>query len=160
MTTTYSARAAAALAGITLRQLQWWDERGIVVAGVASKNHRVYSPEAVTLLRVVAELRRKRCPFEDIRRVIQYLKHELAPALEEAGRASLYLLFDGWHAWLENDPVAMFRRAVTIKSGGFYVVEIEPPEAAPHDAASSACFVVGETQGENTHADRPQTRTA
>ena len=48
------------LTGITPRQLQWWDERGIVVPQREGRR-RLYSFDDVTEVAVICALRRKGC---------------------------------------------------------------------------------------------------
>ena len=46
------------LTGITARQLQWWDERGLVVPSREGRN-RLYSSDDLAEIAVLSELRRK-----------------------------------------------------------------------------------------------------
>jgi lipopolysaccharide transport system ATP-binding protein len=57
------------LTGITPRQLQWWDESGIV-APQREGRRRLYSADDVTEVAVICALRRKGFPLQRVRRII------------------------------------------------------------------------------------------
>ena len=91
------------LTGISLRQLQWWDERGIVVP--ARDGHkRVYSLDDLAEVAVICELRERGFSLQKIRRVIRFLQRELGKRLVETVRAAseYHLLTDGRHIFLED----------------------------------------------------------
>lgn len=73
--------AVAKLCGVSLRQLQWWDEQGLVVPGrvqrsAGSGSARVYSADDVRRVRVVGTLLRKGFTLRQVRVVLkQALKH-------------------------------------------------------------------------------------
>ena len=103
MQKTYTSRDVVQLTGISLRQLQWWDERGIVVP--ARDGHkRVYSLDDVTEVAVICELRVRGFSLQKIRRVIRFLQRELGRRLVETVRSAseYHLLTDGHHIFLEN----------------------------------------------------------
>ena len=54
----YTSGDVARIAGVSLRQLQWWDERG-VVSPRQEGHRRVYLNQEVVEVSVIAELRRK-----------------------------------------------------------------------------------------------------
>ncbi len=92
-----------ALTGITARQLQWWDERG-VVKPQRQGHRRLYSIENLTEIAVICELRRKGFSLQGVRKVMRYLERELGKGLAEiVGRNSdVHLLTDGKHLYLET----------------------------------------------------------
>ncbi|MGB8917988.1 MAG: MerR family transcriptional regulator [Candidatus Sulfotelmatobacter sp.] len=92
-----------ALTGITARQLQWWDERG-VVKPQRQGHRRLYSIENLTEIAVICELRRKGFSLQGVRKVMRYLERELGKGLAEiVGRNSdVHLLTDGTHLYLET----------------------------------------------------------
>jgi DNA-binding transcriptional MerR regulator len=93
------------LTGITGRQLQWWDERGIVVP--ARQGHRrVYSFEDLTEVAVICELRRKGFSLQRVRKVVRFLQKEFSKRLAETvgGSSSYHLLTDGRTLYLETSP--------------------------------------------------------
>ena len=58
----FTSKEVVALTGITARQLQWWDERGVVKP--AREGHRrLYSIQHLTEVGIICELRRKGSRF-------------------------------------------------------------------------------------------------
>lgn len=103
METTYSSSQVASLTGITLRQLQWWDEHGIVVPA-RDGHRRLYSPEDLAEIAVICELRRKGFSLQRVRKVMRFLQKELGRRLVETTLANseVHLLSDGKHLFLED----------------------------------------------------------
>lgn len=99
----YSSSDVARVANISLRQLQWWDERH-VVSPQHQGHKRVYSPEQVVEITVIAELRRKGFSLQKIRRVLRYLQREMGRRLGDVLSADshLHLLTDGKSIYLED----------------------------------------------------------
>ena len=93
------------LTGISARQLQWWDERGIVVPRRLG-HRRVYSFEDLTEVAVICELRRKGFSLQRVRKVIRFLEKEFGKRLAEtvSGSSNLHLLTDGQTLYLETSP--------------------------------------------------------
>jgi DNA-binding transcriptional MerR regulator len=100
----YSSSDVARIARVTLRQLQWWDERK-VVCPEHQGHRRLYSPEQVVEVTVIAELRRKGFSLQKIRRVLRYLQREMGRRLGEvlSPQSVLHLLTDGKSIYLEDD---------------------------------------------------------
>lgn len=93
------------LTGITARQLQWWDESGLVVP--ARQGHRrVYSFEDLTEVAVICELRRKGFSLQRMRKVVRFLQKEFSKRLAETvgGSSNYHLLTDGHTLYLETSP--------------------------------------------------------
>jgi DNA-binding transcriptional MerR regulator len=93
------------LTGITARQLQWWDERGIVVP--AREGHRrLYSMEDLAEVAVICELRRKGFSLQRVRKVMRFLQREFSKRLAEtvSGVSEYHLLTDGKTLYLETSP--------------------------------------------------------
>src|ERR1051325_6573736 len=84
------------LTGITARQLQWWDERGIVVPQRDGRR-RLYTADDLTEIAVICALRRKGFPLQRVRRIMKFLQKELGRRLSEAvsNGSEYYLLTDG-----------------------------------------------------------------
>ena len=99
----FTSREVVELTGITLRQLQWWDERGIVKPE-RKGHHRLYSMNHLTEVAVICELRRKGFSLQGVRKVLRFLQREVGKGLAEVvGRSSEYhLLTDGTHLYLET----------------------------------------------------------
>ena len=103
MQTQFTSKDVIALTGITPRQLQWWDERGIVVPQ-RQGHRRVYSMNHVTELAVICDLRRRGFPLQRVRKVIRFLQREFGRSLAETVSASseYHLLTDGKTIYLET----------------------------------------------------------
>ena len=103
MQRTFTSAEVVALTGISPRQLQWWDEQGIVAPARAG-HKRVYSLDDVAEVAVLRELRRRGFSLQKIRRVIRFLQRELGKRLVETVRAAseYHLLTDGKHIYLED----------------------------------------------------------
>ena len=99
----FSSQEIIALTGVTARQLQWWDERG-VVKPQREGHRRLYSLENLTEMAVICELRRKGFSLQGVRRVMRFLQREFGKGLAEiVGRNSdVHLLTDGSRLYLET----------------------------------------------------------
>ena len=108
---TYTSLEVSRVSRVSLRQLQWWDEQGVV-----SPNHsghrRLYSTEEVIEVTVIAELRRKGFSLQKIRRVLKFLQKEMGKRLFDSVQngAEIHLLTDGRAIYLEDSD----RRIVDI----------------------------------------------
>ena len=99
----FTSRDVVALTGITLRQLQWWDERGIVVP--AREGHRrLYAMEDLVEVAVICELRRRGFSLQRVRKVMRFLQREFGKRLAETvtGASDYHLLTDGTSLYLET----------------------------------------------------------
>lgn len=99
----YTSSDASRIAQVSLRQLQWWDERK-VVSPRHEGHRRVYSPEEVLEITVIAELRRKGFSLQKIRRVLRFLQREMGKRLGEVlgSESDLHLVTDGKSIYLED----------------------------------------------------------
>jgi len=93
----------ARICGVSLRQLQWWDERS-VVSPRQDGHKRVYSPGEVLEVSVIAELRRKGFSLQKIRRVVRFLQKDMGKRLSDAleSDSPVHLLTDGKSIYLEE----------------------------------------------------------
>ena len=91
------------MTGVTARQLQWWDERG-VVRPERQGHRRLYSMQNVMEMAVICELRRKGFSLQGVRKVMRFLQREFGKGLAEiVSRGSdVHLLTDGTHLYLET----------------------------------------------------------
>jgi DNA-binding transcriptional MerR regulator len=91
------------LTGITPRQLQWWDERGIVVPQRRGRR-RLYSADDVTEIAVLCALRKKGFPLQRVRRIMKFLQKEFGGRLAQAVStgSEYHLLTDGRRIYVEN----------------------------------------------------------
>lgn len=99
----YSSSEVARIARVSLRQLQWWDERH-VVSPRHQGHRRMYKPEEVLEVTVIAELRRKGFSLQKLRRVLRYLQRDMGRRLSDvlSGDSNLHLLTDGKSIYLED----------------------------------------------------------
>ncbi len=103
MQQTFTSREVVALTGISARQLQWWDEQGIVVP--ARHGHkRIYSLDDVAEIAVLCHLRERGFSLQKIRSMIRFLQKELGKRLVETvtSASEYHLLTDGRHIYLED----------------------------------------------------------
>jgi DNA-binding transcriptional MerR regulator len=99
----YTSNEVMALIGITGRQLQWWDERGVVRPERQGRN-RIYSMADLAEVTVICELRDKGFSLQRIRKIMRFLQREFGKRLVEAvsGGSEYHLLTDGTKIYLEN----------------------------------------------------------
>src|SRR6476646_4664345 len=99
----YTSNEVMALSGITARQLQWWDERGVVRPERQGRN-RFYSMADLAEVTVICELRDKGFSLQRIRKVIRFLQREFGKRLVEtvSGASEYHLLTDGQSLYLET----------------------------------------------------------
>ena len=103
MQSAFTSQEVVALTGITARQLQWWDERGIV--SPAREGHRRhYTFDDVAEIAVICQLRRRGFSLQRVRKVVRFLQKELGKRLVETvtAGAEYHLLTDGRNIFLEN----------------------------------------------------------
>ncbi len=84
----YSSREVAVLTGLTARQLQWWDSRGLVQSAIASHRtdaggftERRYSPIELYELTVLADLRRRGFSVQSLREMLDMLRSRFGARL-------------------------------------------------------------------------------
>jgi len=101
----YTSGDVARIAGVSLRQLQWWDERN-VVSPRQEGHRRVYLSNEVVEVSVIAELRRKGFSLQKIRRVLRFLQKEMGKRLSDAvaNDSDVHLITDGRNIYLEDQP--------------------------------------------------------
>jgi DNA-binding transcriptional MerR regulator len=100
---TFTSSDVSRIADVSLRQLQWWDERK-VVSPQHEGHKRVYRSEEVIEITVIAELRRKGFSLQKIRRVLRFLQREMGKRLSEVLQpaSNLHLVTDGKAIYLED----------------------------------------------------------
>jgi DNA-binding transcriptional MerR regulator len=101
----YNSSDVARICGVSLRQLQWWDERN-VVSPRQDGHKRIYSTQEVVEISVIAELRRKGFSLQKIRRVLRFLQKDMGKRLADAiaANSEIHLLTDGKSIYLEETP--------------------------------------------------------
>lgn len=103
MPDSFSSNEVIALTRITARQLQWWDERGLVKPERVG-HRRLYSMQKVMEMAVISELRRKGFSLQGVRKVMRFLQREFGKGLAEivSRNSDVHLLTDGKHLYLET----------------------------------------------------------
>jgi DNA-binding transcriptional MerR regulator len=101
----FTSRDVVSLTGITPRQLQWWDERRIVVPSREGRC-RLYSMEDLAEIAVICQLRRRGFSLQRVRKVMRFLQREFGKRLAEtvSGASEYHLLTDGKTLYLETSP--------------------------------------------------------
>ena len=100
----FSTRDVLDLTGVTARQLQWWDERRIVVPHREGRN-RVYSAADLVDILVIGQLRQRSISLAQVRRVLRLLRNQLHMRLSDlvTGNREYHLLLAGKRTFLETD---------------------------------------------------------
>ncbi len=101
---TFSSEEVAELSGVTARQLQWWDEKG-VVSPQHQGHRRRYRLEELLEVSVISELRQKGFSLQKIRKVLRFLQRDLGRRLADLMKATseYHLLTDGKNIFLEDN---------------------------------------------------------
>jgi DNA-binding transcriptional MerR regulator len=99
----FTSKEVSKLTGITARQLQWWDERGIIVP--AREGHRrIYRLDDLAEVAVICELRRRGISLQRVRKLMRALQKEFGKRLVETVTAGsdYHLLTDGKRIFVET----------------------------------------------------------
>src|SRR3954468_7027541 len=108
---TYSSREVASLTGLTARQLQLWDQSGLVAAAIPTHKtdaggytERRYTPIELFELLVLADLRRRGFSVHQLHTIIDVLKDRFAARLFDAtgGGGTVRLLTDGREIYVKT----------------------------------------------------------
>lgn len=93
------------LAGVSLRQLQWWAERKLI-SPRKDERRRIYALEQVLEILTVAALRRKGLSLQKIRKVLRLLRRELGRLGTGiwSTKSRLYLITDGNSMLVDDQP--------------------------------------------------------
>ncbi len=113
------------LAGVSLRQLQWWDERK-VISPHKDDHRRVYAPEQVLEILTVSALRRKGLSLQKIRKILRQLRRELVnedKLMVANADTRVYLVTDGKSTWFDHDSGRVLTRLTGAKAS-MYVVSL------------------------------------
>ena len=99
----FTSNEVMVLTGITARQLQWWDERGIVVPE-RHGHRRIYTWEKLVTVAVICQLRRRGFSLQRVRKVIRFLQQEFGTSLAAtvAAVSEYHLLTEGTHLYLRT----------------------------------------------------------
>lgn len=145
----FSSTDVSRLSGVSLRQLQWWDEQKVVSPRHAG-HRRLYSLEEVVEVSIIAELRKKGFSLQKIRRVLRFLQREMGKRLAEVlnPESDLHLLTDGKTISMEQDrdrmvdvlknaKQAMFVVGVSDQVRRLTVIPKKPPKSESTVAAAA-----------------------
>jgi DNA-binding transcriptional MerR regulator len=101
----FTSNQVMTLTGLSARQLQWWDERGLVVP-LKQGHRRLYSLDDVAEVAVICDLRRRGFSLQRVRKVVRFLQKEFGKRLVETVSAAsdYHLLTDGKRLFLETSP--------------------------------------------------------
>src|SRR3954467_2962937 len=109
---TYSSREVASLTGLTARQLQLWDQSGLMAAAIAPHKteaggytERRYTPIELFELLVLADLRGRGFTVNQLHPIVETLPHRFGVRLFDAtgGSRRVQLLTDGTHIYVRTD---------------------------------------------------------
>ncbi|MBZ2176133.1 MAG: MerR family transcriptional regulator [Acidobacteriota bacterium] len=111
----FTSSEIAEMTGVSLRQLQWWDEQK-VVSPRHEGHKRVYLAEEAVEIAVIAELRRKGFSLQKIRQVLRFLQKEMGKRLAEifSAESEWHLITDGKTIFLEDSSqriIDLFKNA-------------------------------------------------
>lgn len=144
---TFASSDVSRIAQVSLRQLQWWDERK-VVSPRHEGHKRVYQPEEVIEITVIAELRRKGFSLQKIRRVLRFLQREMGKRLSEVleSQADLHLVTDGKSIYLEDQHDRIIDILKNAKQPMFLVCvtdQVKRLESSPRKPVKAEAAAVG-----------------
>jgi DNA-binding transcriptional MerR regulator len=99
----FTSNDVISLTGITARQLQWWDERRIVVPE-RQGHRRIYAWDELVTVAVICQLRRRGFSLQRVRKVIRFLQQEFGTSLAATVSAAseYHLLTDGTQLYLRT----------------------------------------------------------
>ena len=99
----FTSREVITLTGITARQLQCWDERGVVRPD-REGHRRLYSMSQLTEIALICRLRSKGFSLQGVRKVVRFLDREFGKGLAQIaeGDSEIHLLTDGRNLYLET----------------------------------------------------------
>ena len=101
--TTYTSQEVSDLTGATPRQLQWWDEQGVVTP-VQIGHKRLYTTFEALQVSLIIGLREKRMSLQKTRQILQNLSSQHGTNYFDLHRrrGNIHLLTDGEAVYLEN----------------------------------------------------------
>ena len=106
----FTSKQVVAFTGISPRQLQWWDEQGIV-SPQRQGRQRLYSLDDLAEVSIIWELRRKGFSLQRVRKVLRFLQREFGRRLvqtihaeKQSSGSDVHLLTDGTRIYVETSP--------------------------------------------------------
>jgi DNA-binding transcriptional MerR regulator len=123
------------IAGVSLRQLQWWDERKLVSPCIED-HRRLYVRDQVLEILVVAALRRKGLSLQKIRKVLRLLRRELGQKGSVLmTKSKLYLVTDGNSVFVEDQPGSVLSRIAEARNPMYLVSLVDQTKRIASDQA-------------------------
>lgn len=113
----YSTKEAAKIAGATMRQLQWWDERHVVQPRQQGHS-RIYTKLDVVTLCAVSDMRAKDIPLQRIRKVLPLIIKAVSNGFD-----FFYLVVSRYRNFTTSDRYAVVAECLAAKTA-VYVIEI------------------------------------
>jgi DNA-binding transcriptional MerR regulator len=155
----FTSNEVMALTGITARQLQWWDERGLVVP-LKQGHRRLYSLDDAAEVAVICDLRRRGFSLQRVRLVIRFLQKEFGKRLVEtvSGASDYHLLTDGKRLFLETSPQQVIDVLKNSRQPMFTIclsdtVRQVRAELAPRDAKRRTAATTHDRQRKTVRSD-------
>jgi DNA-binding transcriptional MerR regulator len=112
---------ASRIAGVSLRQLQWWDERKLVSPAIED-HRRVYTAEQVLEVLTVSAVRGKGLSLLKIRKVLRLLRRELGKQSgSPVAKSKSYLVTDGSSVFVDYEPEVVLNRIGASKRAVYLV---------------------------------------
>jgi DNA-binding transcriptional MerR regulator len=122
----FSSSEVSELAGITLRQLQWWDERKII-SPRKEGHRRLYSLPQVLEILTAGELRHKGLSLQKVRRIVRLLRRRLETMEYATDRhREWFVLTDGQMLQVEHQADHVIR-AMADARNPMYLVSLRGP---------------------------------
>lgn len=156
----FTSNEVAELTGISLRQLQWWDEKRLVVPRRDGRN-RTYSCDDLAEVAVICELRERGFSLQKVRKVVRFLQKQLGKRLVQTATAAseFHLLTDGQNIYLQDSARAVVDLLKNAKQPMFTVclsdtIQRILPELAHPRPGSDSTRSSGSTQETDRKASR------
>lgn len=124
-----SSLQVAQLANVTLRQLQWWDERRVVSPRQEDKR-RIYSPAETIEVLMIAEMRQRGLSLQSIRRMLPILRREVVRIKPDGPEA--FAVIENYRLRVADNPDQMIRTLKEAK-GPAYVISLSDQIARVKD---------------------------
>jgi len=120
----FSTREVTWQTGATARQLQWWDEIGLIVPA-RDANRRVYSLEQTLDVQLMLELRSSHLPLDMVQRVLRSFHAKGRLSLAEIVQSPLeyLLLVNESGQWLVHSAEMLMERVARV-SQPVYVISL------------------------------------
>jgi DNA-binding transcriptional MerR regulator len=116
----------AQFAQVSLRQLQWWDERGHLTPSYGVRRRRIYTRADAVVAAVIGALRIRKVKYRTIERAVQTLKRSLG---EEARNFRKFMLIAVRQGKTRIVSESAAGKLAAEAASGVFLIEIEWPPA-------------------------------